>query len=146
MKHASEIFRHLFQPALQSNIETHRCYRKFIAALPPKWQSAIAFVYIKERTLFIALRHPGYKMEFHYNRELLKSLLTQFAASYPACNIPKITQVTVFSSRYHTPSQEIPDTVPFYDEQAYGNFTLPADEELKKRFQSIRERIQCLKH
>ena len=51
----------------------HKCYAKFLSLLPQHLQKAIAFVYIKNETLFIALKHPGFKMELNYNKDLLKS-------------------------------------------------------------------------
>jgi hypothetical protein len=143
MKRASEILSHLFHPSNQVNIERHRCYRLFLASLPSKWQQAIAFVFIREKTLFVALRHPGYKMELHYNRDLLKSLLTTFARLHPVCRIPEVKNVTVFSSKFYASPAQTDSTVPHYDERAEGNFNIAIDDpELAARFTSIKEHIR----
>jgi hypothetical protein len=142
MKRMSEILAHLFHPSAETKIERHRCYRKFLDSLPSKWENAVAFIYIRESTLFVAMRHPGYKMELHYNRDLLKSLLTNFARTHPNCRIPSIENVVVFNSKFQVPYRHTEATVPRYAERAKGDFAIPVkDAELFQRFQSIRGRI-----
>jgi len=77
----------------------------------------------------------------------MKSLLTTFAAQHPECNLPSVSNVAVFASKYHTPAPVRPaSSVPHYSERATGAFTLPVrDEELAVRFRTIQEHIRCLK-
>jgi len=148
MKNASEILRHLFHPSQKEKLVRHRCYRRFLASLPPKWQQAVAFVYIKDATLFLALRHPGYKMEFEYNsnRDLMKSLLTLFAKTHPECKLPEVRRIVAFASKFHTPLPKRTDTIPYYTEKAKGTFRIQTDDAiLRDKFESVKERIRCLK-
>ena len=132
------------QPQFRS-LKRQECYQKYIKLLSPKWQKAVAFVYIKDETLFIAVTHPGFKMELNYNRDLLKSLLTQLNTYNDACKMMQADKVVVFHSKYHAMPEEksSKETVPHYGERAQGNFDTPADEALKERFERIKEIITC---
>ena len=71
-----------------------------------KWQKAVAFIYIKNDTLFVAVTHPGFKMELNYNRDLLKSILTQMASLDTECKMMKADKVVVFHSKYRSMVKE----------------------------------------
>ena len=134
------------QPQFRS-LKRHVCYRKFISLLSKKWQKAIAFVYIKNDTLFVALTHPGFKMELHYNRDLLKSVLTQLASHDPKCHMLQANKVAIFHSRYHTlDKDETPETIPYYNEHAQGDFNIRSDDDdLVAQFKQTQALIQCRK-
>ncbi len=145
MKHSSDILSHLFlQPHFKS-LPRYRCFRTFLSLLKPTWRDAVAFVYMKERTFYFVLRHPGFKMEFNYNRDLLKSLLTAFAQETPECRFMGETErVVAFAGKLYTQPHEEENTVPYYRESAEGDFEIRTeDAELKKRFSSISEHIRC---
>ncbi len=101
MKKASMILSHLSSQPQFKSLKRQECYQKYINLLSPKWQKAVAFVYIKDKTLFIAVTHPGFKMELNYNRDLLKSLLTQLNRHDEACKMMLAEKVVVFHSKYH---------------------------------------------
>ena len=107
----------------------------------------IAFIYIKKKTLYIAIRHPGFKMELHYNRDLIKTLLTTFAEQYPECPIEPIANVSIFASKYYlSEPKEDRSTIPRYAEQADGAFRVETDDEaLRACFERIKEHIRCSK-
>ena len=121
------------------------CYQKYISLLSPKWQKAVAFVYIKDDTLFIAVTHPGFKMELNYNRDLLKSLLIQLNTYDCDCKTLIASKVVIFHSKYHAMPEEKAQevTIPYYEERAEGTFEVPEDEELKKSFERIKALIRC---
>ena len=73
MEKVSTILSHLSNIPQFRSLKQQYCYRKFINLLSAKYQKAIAFVYIKDETLFVAVTHPGFKMELNYNRDLLKA-------------------------------------------------------------------------
>ena len=110
-----------------------------------KWQEAVAFVYIKDNTLFIAITHPGFKMELNYNKDLLKSLLTQLNTYDLACQKMTANKVVVFHSKYHAMPEEKASysTVPHYHERSSGTFDMPTDENLKESFERIKSLILC---
>lgn len=145
MKNASMILSHLSSQPQFRSLKRQECYQKYIKLLSPKWQKAVAFVYIKEETLFIAVTHPGFKMELNYNRDLLKSLLTQLNTYNDACKMMQAEKIVVFHSKYHAMPEEkdADESVPHYEERAQGNFDMPADEALKERFERIKEIIAC---
>ncbi len=114
--------------------------------LPPRFQKAIAFFYIKNNTLFGGLSHPGYKMELNYNKDLVKGLLKEIIKiDYECRDIFKdIKQVEFFVSKYHTPAPVIvTDTDPKYSELATGDFILDIENsELLEIFKKIKENIE----
>ncbi|HIC78052.1 MAG TPA: hypothetical protein EYP02_02605, partial [Sulfurovum sp.] len=72
MKKAHTIISHISNLPEFKLLKKHYCYQKFISLLNPRFKKAIAFVYIRDETLFVALSHPGFKMELNYNKDLLK--------------------------------------------------------------------------
>lgn len=146
MKKAYTILSHLSSLPQFKILKRQECYRKYIKLLSPKWQKAVAFVYIKDETLFIAVTHPGFKMELNYNRDLLKSLLTQLNTYDSACKMMTASKVVIFHSKYHPlPKQtDTASTVPYYIESSSSEFEIQnQDEELKRKFEQIKEHIRC---
>jgi len=143
MKKADSILSHLSSLPQFKILKRQECYQKYISLLSPKWQKAIAFVYIKEETLFIAVTHPGFKMELNYNRDLLKSLLIQLNTYDERCEMMVAQKVVIFHSKYHAMPEKnkSTSTVPYYSEQAQGKFTSPEDEALKESFERIKALI-----
>ena len=136
MKSSKQILSHLSNMPQFGSLVQHTCYQKFMALLPPRFQKAVAFIYIKNRTLFIALSHPGYKMELNYNKELFKELLATLRQHTPECREQVAEEVILFNSKFHTPTEkEHSDTVPYYSELSSGTFELDLEEkELKEKF------------
>jgi len=129
-------------------LKRQECYQKYIKLLSPKWQKAVAFIYIKEETLFIAVTHPGFKMELNYNRDLLKSLLTQLNTYDNACEMMSASKVVVFHSKYHPMQKKVETipTVPYYAELASSDFEIQnKDAELQEKFEQIKKHILCNK-
>jgi len=145
MKKAYSILSHLSSLPQFKVLKRQECYQKYISLLSPKWQKAIAFVYIKDDTFFIAVTHPGFKMELNYNRDLLKSLLMQLNTHDKSCEMMSAAKVVVFHSKYHAMPEEKSAyvSVPHYLEQANGSFITPEDEALKESFERIKALIQC---
>ena len=145
MKKAHSILSHLSSLPQFKVLKRQECYQKYINLLSPKWQKAIAFIYVKDDTLFIAVTHPGFKMELNYNRDLLKTLLMQLNTYDERCKMMSAAKVVVFHSKYHAmPEEKISYiSVPHYLEQANGSFNTPEDEALKESFERIKALIQC---
>jgi len=143
MKNASVILSHLVSKPQFKSVRTHGCYNKFLALLPPKFKKAVAFVYVREETLFVALSHPGYRMELNYNQDLLKSLLNMITAHNPECSGLKAKKVVIFNSKfYQEKPEECYQSDPKYSELAIGEFRInTTDSELTLRFERIREDI-----
>jgi len=145
MKKAHTILSHIRNLPEFKLLKSHYCYQKFISLLTPRFKKAIAFVYIREDTLFVALSHPGFKMELNYNKDLLKSLLTMLAKSDEKCKSMKASRVVLFNSKHLSilKEEKIESTVPYYKEMALGEFRIESDdEELQHAFENIRKSIE----
>lgn len=146
MKKAHVILSHLTcQPQFRF-LKKQSCYNKFIKFLGTKYQNAIAFVYIKNETLFVATTHPAFKMELNYNRDLLKSILTQLHTHDTECAFMQAREIIVFHSKYY-PAEEnkaLISTVPHYQERSTSHFEIQTqDQTLKEKFEHIKELIRC---
>ena len=75
MKKVNDILTHLKYNPEFKKINTNDTIEKLIDALPLKLKKGVKFAYIKRQILFFVLTHPVYKMEFEYNKSLIKSLL-----------------------------------------------------------------------
>ena len=143
MKKACTILSHLSSQPQFKVLKRQECYQKYINLLSPKWQKAVAFIYIKDETLFIAVTHPGFKMELNYNRDLLKSLLRQLNTHDKNCHEMQASKVVVFHSKYHAMPEKKASyiSVPHYHERAQGTFDTPQDDALKESFERIQNII-----
>ncbi|SFV59123.1 hypothetical protein MNB_SV-13-152 [hydrothermal vent metagenome] len=145
MKNASLILSHLSSLPQFRLLKPQACYQKYISCLSQKWQKAIAFVYIKNEILYIAITHPGFKQELNYMKDSLRSVLRDLNKYDLNCKSMIANKVIIFHSKYHAIPEEKsePKTVPYYQEQAQGVFEMPKDEKLKDAFQRIQDMIQC---
>ena len=146
MKKVSLILSHLSSLPQFRFLKRQVCYKKYISLLGAKYQKAIAFIYIKDDTLFVAVKHPGFKMELNYNRDLLKSILTQFVSNNKECEILSASKVIIFHSKYHPMEKEVAtiSTIPYYNELASTEFEIQSeDEDIIQKFTDIKEAISC---
>ena len=143
MEKVSSILSHLVHQPQFKFLLKHTCYQKFIQILPTKFKKAIAFVYIDNNTLFVALSHPGYKMELNYNKDLLKSLLNMMGTHNPDCSQLSANKVIVFNSKFHNTTPKVPEpTNPKYRELSSGDFKICSnDTQLIDKFKQIKETI-----
>jgi len=145
MKNVYTILSHLSQQPQFKYLKRHECYRKYIKLLGEKYQRAIAFVYVKHDTLYVAVTHPGFKMELNYNKEVLKDVLVQFSAIEKNCDMLKAEKIVIFHSKYHKLPEEGTDSsaVPYYQEIAEGNFEIhTTDAQLQEKFEHIKKLIE----
>lgn len=142
MKKAESIISHLFDQPTFKNITRAKCLDLLLThALPERLRKFIAFSYLRNDILFIAITHPGLKMELYYKRNLLKNVLTMLQKSSPKCEIIKFSDIRIFITKQAgKPTAE--DTVPRYTEHASGEFeNLARDESVQQKFETIREII-----
>ncbi|MDD2451326.1 MAG: DciA family protein [Sulfurovum sp.] len=145
MKSAHTILSHLQGQPQFRYLKRHECYQKYIRLLGEKYQKAIAFVYIRQNTLFVAVTHPGFKMELNYNKEVLKDILSRFALSEKNCSMLQADKVVIFHSKYHKVPAEAEEssTIPHYYELAEGEFEVSTgDAKLQEKFEAIRKSIK----
>ena len=145
MKSADTIISHILHLPQFKSLQSHYCYKKFISLLSPKFQKAIAFVYVRQNTLFVALSHPGYKMELNYNKDLLKNILRLLGKKDKNCDFLVADNVILFNSKYKTiikPKIQELSTIPYYKEIASGDFEIKCkDKKLKNAFEEIKKEI-----
>ena len=144
MKQANTILSHIRNLPQFKLLKSHYCYQKFISILSPKFQKAIAFVYIRDDTLFVALSHPGFKMELNYNKDLLRSLLSILGQHDEKCAYLSASKVVLFNSKHLSIIKEAPpfNAVSHYSEVALGEFTIESnDKELSLAFEKIKKII-----
>ena len=89
MKKMNEILCHLKNNPEFRKINTQEVIQRFIELLPLKLKKGIKFAYVKKQILYFVLTHPVYKMEFEYNKSLIKSLLKK-------ANIANVNDVKFF--------------------------------------------------
>lgn len=136
MKKINEILSHLKNNPEFRKINTSILITKFIDVLPLKLKKGIKFGYVKNQTLFFVLTHPVYKMEFEYNKALIKSLLKNF-------NIANVEDIGFFVTNVIEKKESEKKEEPMYVERSYGIFENKAkDEMIFKKFEKIREIIK----
>ncbi len=136
MKNASEILTHLKYYPEFKKINTNITIERLIKSLPLKLNKGIKFGYIKNQTLFFVLKHPVYKMEFEYNKSLIKSLLKK-------ANIANVNDIKFFVTNVIEKKEEELKEEDFYKERSYGIFeNFCENEDLRKKFEEIRNIIK----
>ena len=136
MKKINEILSHLKNNPEFRKINTSILITKFIDVLPLKLKKGIKFGYVKNQTLFFVLTHPVYKMEFEYNKALIKSLLKNF-------KIANVEDIGFFVTNVIEKKESEKKEEPMYIERSYGIFENKAkDEMIFKKFENIREIIK----
>lgn len=136
MKKINEILSHLKNNPEFRKINTSILITKFIDVLPLKLKKGIKFGYVKNQTLFFVLTHPVYKMEFEYNKALIKSLLKNF-------KIANVEDIGFFVTNVIEKKESVKEAEPMYVERSYGIFENKAkDEMIFKKFENIREIIK----
>jgi len=145
MKKANTILSHIHALPQFKMLKRHYCYQKLISILPPKFKKAVAFVYIREDTLFVALSHPGFKMELNYNKNLFRELLSMVAMADEKCKTVSASKVVLFNSKHLSiiKKEEIISTIPYYKERSRGDFQIESkDEEMIEAFNKIKKSIE----
>ena len=140
MKKVESVLAHLLAHPIYAKLHERECFRLLRKALPEALRRGVLFMYVKNRTLFFAVKHPAFKMEFDYKLPLIKNLLTTLPPLKEACG-DEIREVKAFVSRFAPAPKPASDTVPRYRERATGTFRAPRDEELADAFEAIKEVI-----
>jgi len=148
MKNINVVLNHLITNPLYSKLKHQKCFALIKKSLPEPLQKGILFMYVKNDTLFFALKHPAFKMEFDYKLSLIKTLLSSLPPLQESCKTYNIKKIKTFVSKFTTQSENRTDTVPRYKESATGLFEIKAqDDNIKEKFEIIKRYItQCLQH
>lgn len=145
MKKSSNIISHLKNQPLYSKLKTVKCFEKIRSLLPPRLSNAILFIYIKNDILFFVLNHPGYKMEFNYNVNLIKGVLKELKKRESICKDLIFKDIKTFVSNkidIEEDKNKLEKKLT-YKERATGNFEIKTDNEnLKQTFKNIQKIIK----
>ncbi len=143
MKSSKEIVEHIIKNPQNKKILQKRCFEKLKNLLPSHLKSAVLFVYIKNKTLFFVLNHPGIKMEFNYKHNLIKDLLNKIKEIDKDCQDIEIERVKSFVSNKIEIDKEFKKVQYFYKERSLGEFKIETDnKELREIFQKIQNIIK----
>ncbi|NPA04427.1 MAG: hypothetical protein GXO61_06150 [Epsilonproteobacteria bacterium] len=140
MKEPASIFHRLFSN--HKFYRRHKCLSRLISLLPTTMQEQIHYAYLKGKTLFFVLKHPGYVMEFNYNKKVINQVLSKLKRGYPFCEDVEVRAIQVYD-KFIPQKDTICDTEKTYTERAKGEFEIKTDDpELKELFIKIKKAIQ----
>ncbi len=150
MKKSIEIISHLKNRSFHSRLNQIECFNKLTSLLPTRLSQAISFMYIKNKTLFFVLNHPGYKMEFNYNVNLIKELLKKLKKLDLKCKDIEVEQIKVFNSnktKFKRKNMKQNESKIEYLEKSTGNFDIKTQNEtyidlFKKIQKSIKKNLE----
>lgn len=136
MKNMLEIIKHLKSNPQFSKINSSQAIDKFVSILPNKLSKGVKFGYIKNNILFFVLTHPVFKMEFEYNKALIKSLLKTYKQI-------EVEDMKFFVTNVIEKKEKDEKIVQYYEERSYGIFENKVkNSKLNKKFEEIREIIK----
>jgi len=143
MKNINVVLNHLVANPLYSRLKHQKCFDLIQKSLPRPLQKGILFMYVKNDTLFFALKHPAFKMEFDYKLSLIKTLLSSLPPLQVACKTYNIKRIKTFVSKFTTQTETQKNTVPRYKECAKGVFEIRAqNDDIKEKFEAIKRQIK----
>ena len=136
MKKVNEILTHLKYSPEFKKINTNEKLENLIQVLPLKLKKGVKFAYIKKQILFFVLTHPVYKMEFEYNKDIIKSLLKK-------ASIANVEDIKTFVTNKLEKKEIKKVEAPFFKERSHGIFENKAqDNILHEKFEEIRKVIK----
>lgn len=148
MKDAQSLILHFKGIPHNQKLNEQARFEQIKKLLPPRLSNAVLFMYIKNKILFFALNHPGMQMEFNYNLQSIKSILSKARELDPT--FPEINDAKCFVShkvKHKFEEQKPSPSEPHYKEHAEGNFeNFAHDEEIREQFEEIKKIICSLKN
>lgn len=143
MKDSYFIISHLKNSPRYKKIKTQECFESIKSILPKHLKNAILFMYTKNQTLFFVLNHPGFKMEFNYNLNLIKGLLKEVKKHKSCCKELPTENIKVFVSNKIDKKNQRPNNSDIkYKERSNAEFENPAkNKSIAAAFEQIRKTI-----
>jgi len=135
MKKASEIISHIFEP-FSDKIQKHRCLKKIISLMPPKYKKFILSVNHKGEVLYIRVSHPAIRQELFYKRnEILTIIKTMH--NHGICKEIKVSKIV--TDYKYSPPPKPPKEIKFYLKEAKDFQNRAKTPEIKRKFEEIKE-------
>jgi len=137
MKKASEIISHILKP-FDNKIAKHRCLRKIISLMPPKYKKFIISLYHKGEILYISVSHPAIRQELFYKKEEIFSIIKTMH-NYGICKEIKVSKIV--TNYKYSPLPKPPKEIKFYLKNAKDFENRAKTPEIKKLFDEIKEML-----
>ncbi len=132
----NEILSHLKNNPQFRKINTQETIQNFIELLPLKLKKGIKFTYIKKQILHFVLTHPVYKMEFEYNKSLIKTLLKKAL-------IANVEELKFFVTNKIEKKEKTTSLENHFKERSYGIFeNRVTNKKLHDKIEEIRKIIK----
>ncbi len=107
-------------------------------------QKQILYIYKKDDTLFFVLKHPGFVMEFNYNKKHINDVLNLLRKKSDLCKDLQVSKIKNYYKFVAEPKPPQPKPLQRYKERAKGEFEIQTqNEELRQILEKIRQRIQA---
>ena len=135
MKKASEIISHLFEP-FNDKIAKHRCLKKIISLMPPKYKKFIISINHKGEILYINVSHPAIRQELFYKRNEILSIIKTMH-KYGMCK--EIAVSKIITNYKYSPIPKPPKEIKFYLKNATTFENRAKNPKIKKLFEEIKE-------
>ena len=135
MKKANEIISHILKP-FDNKIQIHRCLKKIITLMPPKYKTFIKSINYKGEILYIRVSHPAIKQELFYKRKEIFSIIKTMH-NHKICENIKVSKIV--TDYKYSPPTEVPKEIKFYLKSAKNFENKAKNPKIKKKFDEIKE-------
>ena len=135
MKKSSEIIAHILKP-FEKKIEIHRCLKKIISLLPPKYKKFIVSINYKGQNLYITVSHPAIRQELFFKQNEILSIIKTMH-NLGICQ--EINVSKIITNYKYTPPPKPPKEIKFYLKKAKDFENRAKTPEIKKIFEEIKE-------
>ena len=137
MKKASEIINHILEP-FNEKIQIHRCLKKIISLMPPKYKKFIMYMSYKGGILYIKVSHPAIRQELFYKRNEILSIIKTMH-NHGICKDIKVSKI-ITDFKYSPPLKTFKE-VKFYLKNAKDFENRAKNPKIKQIFDEIKEII-----
>lgn len=152
MKQAKFIITHLKSTPNMKNLQKMQSYKKLLLFLPKSLTRGIYFMYNKNDTLFLVLKHQLYLMEYKsiqrsgkYKQNYIKTKLKELVSLDSTCKCIDAEEVKAFVTNKPQIPLMVSNSLPIYEEKSKAKFTNNIkNKKIHKLFEDIRE-IICSK-
>ncbi len=135
MKKAEEIISHILKP-FNDKLAKHRCLKKIISLMPPKYKRYIQSINHKGEILYIRVSHPAIRQELFYKRNEIFSIIKTMH-NHGICKEIKVSKIV--TDYKYTPPSKPPKEIKFYLKEAKIFENRAKTPEIKKIFDEIKK-------
>ncbi|CAA6808045.1 MAG: Unknown protein [uncultured Campylobacterales bacterium] len=146
MKNTKRLLHELSYKKEFNKLNTYYVINKVKELLPSHLSSSIAFMYVKDNTLFFAMDHQAKRVELEYKKQMILGWLKQIAKQKPKYEfVLKVKNIKAFVI-YKTMQKQKPKISLIYEERSSGDFPIKTNnDKISKILDNIKKLIQKLK-